>query len=152
MLAATNKFAQAKWLRKLEALLALSLLQLHQSAWSRRCWSRKCIYFMRERAAQLTPIDLSQPYMSTQLLPPWSQHTNSAVGCPLGDMPTKHAVPHLLALGVVLLELQMNGPITARTTNTYPDMKVSTGRPGQNFSGSLVLCSLCFSLFLYVPM
>jgi hypothetical protein len=29
---------------------------------------------------------------------------------------------------------------------------VSTGRPGQNCSGRLVLCSLCFSLFLYVPM
>jgi hypothetical protein len=112
MLAATSKFAQSLWLKKQKALLALklaySLLYLWESVWSRSYWSRRCIFFMRDRAAQSASIDMAQPYVPTQLFPLNMQHV---AGSHSGDMSTKHTVPHLLALGVLLLELQMHGPI-----------------------------------------
>jgi hypothetical protein len=123
-LAATSKFAQSLWLKKQKALLApklaSSLLYLRESVWSRSYWSWWCIFFMRDRASQSTPIDMAQPYVLTQLFSLKMQHV---AGSHSGNMSTKHAMPHILALGVLLLELQMHGPIMDSSNPPKPDIR-----------------------------
>ncbi len=124
MLAATSKFAQSLRVKKQKALLALklaySLLYLRDSVWSRSYWSPRCIFFMRDRAAQSSSIDMARPYVSSQLFPLRMQHV---AGPHSGNMSTKHAVPHLLALGVLLLELQMHGPIVDSGSPSTSDIR-----------------------------
>ncbi len=152
----TGLYAHKRWLKKEKAQLALtlaySLLQLHGSAWQRRYWSLQRILFLRNRGTTPEPSCLEQPYVSTELLPPGLRRASVS---PCADAATAagginahdHPVPGLLALGVVLLELHLNRPVTDHGTAASPNMRLTVLKEldksddmGMNYHNAIAAC------------
>ena len=92
--------------RILAVVLANSLLQLCESPWFSKEWSKKDISFFYKSANQ---VDLKRPYIST-----FFQNTQQ------GDDPEAmlriHPNQSILALGILLLEIQVGKPIESQRT------------------------------------
>lgn len=116
------QYYNKRWLAKEKAILAVvlahSLLQLHESEWLHRYWSKRHISFLRDRGFNFTKsarFNLERPYVSTKIsrfeAPCEFEPANDSISL------ANHPVPSLLALGVLLLELHLNSSIDVEPTN-----------------------------------
>ena len=119
---------RARWLDKEKAMLTVilshSLLQLDGSQWLKRDWRTEQISFFQDEEisiAKNTRFKLDHPYVSAEIMAPRGPPKKRG-----GPFPKSrgHPIPSLLALGVILIELHLNGPIeTAGVPNPMDDLQ-----------------------------
>jgi hypothetical protein len=93
--------------RILAVVLANSLLQLCESPWFSKEWSKKDISFFHKSANQ---VDFKRPYLSTHFQDP--QHSADPEA-----MLRIHPNQSILALGILLLEIQLGKPIESQRSS-----------------------------------
>lgn len=99
--------------RRLALILSHSLLQYHDSAWLCSEWGKSHISFFY--SSEDKP-DLQRPYLSTRFDNPWSEICEA-------DMNRFHRNPSVLALGILLIEIDLEKPIEkCRTTTENPNL------------------------------
>lgn len=92
--------------RRLALILSHSLLQYHDSAWLGSEWGKKHIFFFHLGDKP----DLQRPYLSTSF-------NNPQLGIIDADKSRFHRNPSILALGILLIEIDLEKPIeTCRDT------------------------------------
>ncbi len=90
--------------RILAVVLANSLLQLCESPWFSREWSKEDISFFHKSTNR---VDLKRPYLSTHFQDPQQKDDPEA-------MLRIHPNQSILALGILLLEIQLGKPIESQ--------------------------------------
>ena len=81
-------------------ILSISLLRLHSTPWLTGTWTKKNIFFTRIKDDPSAPVDTSRLYMS-----PPEEFDATQVQSNQAEDKTDNAAKHLLALGIMLLEL-----------------------------------------------
>lgn len=94
-----------KFVRKLALTLAVSLLGFHEDTWFRLGCSKESIYFFHSADDK---VDYHRPFIST-----FFEHMARVQASPSRQF---HPNPRLLALGILLIELQSGQPIEALRT------------------------------------
>ncbi|KAF7874883.1 hypothetical protein EAF04_002057 [Stromatinia cepivora] len=104
--------------RRLAVIFAHSLLQLHESYWKNKEWNINHIFFFYEISGTL---DFQRPYLSTIFDPALNGKQ------PHLDLNRFHRNPSILALGILLIELQTGRLIeTFRTDVEKQDVNANT--------------------------
>ncbi|TGO24877.1 hypothetical protein BPAE_0093g00400 [Botrytis paeoniae] len=95
--------------RRLAVIFAHSLLQLHESYWKNKEWSKNHIFFFYDTAGAL---DFERPYLSTVFDPAIDEKH------PPVDLNRFHRNPSILALGILLIEIHTGRLIESFRTET----------------------------------
>ena len=115
---------EPKWLAKekkvLSVILSHSLLHLEGSEWLRGGWRAQMITFGHEQELVLSKaprFSLNRPYMYTSIPSKDAFLTTGLHGSGISDLTISercgHPIPTLLHLGILLLELYLNGPLSS---------------------------------------
>ena len=108
---------EPKWLarekRILSVILCHSLLHLEGTEWLNREWCVETVTFAQDQELSLTKAPrfrLNQPYVSGDIIATEVSLIINTQSLVIGE-PHGHPIPSLLSLGVILLELYLNGPL-----------------------------------------
>ncbi|KAF4976943.1 hypothetical protein FDECE_18415 [Fusarium decemcellulare] len=130
--ASLDKDSQKKLL--LSYLLAKASCDLYDSNWMTDAWSKHEVQFMRQRREKLQNDVLlnHQPFLSSKFehdMSPVEFNSSSTVEAPTRPSRQTHIFPKILALGIVLLEVELGESIE----NHYPEEFCHMdGRPREN--------------------
>ncbi|KUJ15791.1 subtilisin-like protein [Mollisia scopiformis] len=91
--------------RRLQVLLANSFLYFYRSVWAGSNWAKEHIYFCRTEQSGL--LDINRPYLSASC---GNIGNDQNVTLPTLEMRV-HPYPGILALGISLLEIELDHPI-----------------------------------------
>ncbi|KAL6721811.1 hypothetical protein ACLMJK_000916 [Lecanora helva] len=115
--AASHYRKEPKWLAKEKGILAVilchSLMHLEGSQWLQKGWCAQTISLVQgqELALARNPrFSLNQPYISSDIVNNEASLITNAQDLALSE-PSGHPIPSLMNLGVILLELYLNGPL-----------------------------------------
>jgi hypothetical protein len=111
--------------RILAVVLAHSLLQLCGGPWLSKEWDNESIFFLH-RPTDQTLLDIHGPYISTHFKTLQSQANEGSTGG--SDRHALYNHPSILALGILLLEIETGKTIEPAPEDCDPD----TGRPNVN--------------------
>ncbi|KAL2680520.1 hypothetical protein Neosp_008122 [[Neocosmospora] mangrovei] len=99
-------------------LLAKAVWQYYSSPWMREPWNKESVHFLFERrrtkeGQDLTGIFVNEPLLSVSIVPSPSGTDPSHQLAPAGKKPGRlfHPTPKILALGILLVEIQLGQPI-----------------------------------------
>ena len=112
---------EPKWLarekRILSVILCHSLLHLEGTHWLHREWCADSITLCQDQELSLVKAPrfrLNQPYVSGEIIAAEVSLSTNARDLALSE-PHGHPIPSLLNLGIILLELYLNGPLESVT-------------------------------------
>jgi hypothetical protein len=88
-------------------------LELYEGPWLRRDWNKSHICFFPDQ--KHPELDLARPYLSTECTPPQQIKEDQEVA-----RFRIHPYPSILALGILLLELELRKPIEAKRSQDNP--------------------------------
>ncbi|KAK8068573.1 hypothetical protein PG996_007685 [Apiospora saccharicola] len=97
-------------------LLAKSVWQYYSSPWMQEPWNKERVHFLLERrhteGHEVAGIFVNEPLLSVSIARPSCQETiKPKQGRPRSLLKPVHQIPKLLALGVMLVEIQLEHPI-----------------------------------------
>ncbi|RSL97518.1 hypothetical protein CEP52_010869 [Fusarium oligoseptatum] len=120
-------------------LLAKAVWQYYSSPWMREPWNKESVHFLFERrrtneGEDLTGIFVNDPLLSVSIVPNPSKndpsHQLAPVGRRLGRL--LHPTPKILALGVLLVEIQLGQPIESLYDSPEWSLYCPEGKPHRN--------------------
>lgn len=95
--------------RILAVILANALLELFETPWLAKQWNTEHICFFHHSGDQIEPC-VTKPYLSTKFDEFQAENTSQ-------DIHRIHPIPSVLALGVLLLEIELGKPIESERHN-----------------------------------
>lgn len=118
LLGASSRYKkEPKWLAKEKCIFAVilchSLLHLDGTQWLKDGWHAeniKCVQDEQLCLAKATRFQLNHPYISADIMAADASLTTAAQSLTV-DKSHGHPIPGLLTLGIILLELYLNGPL-----------------------------------------
>ncbi|KAK3376206.1 hypothetical protein B0T24DRAFT_216608 [Lasiosphaeria ovina] len=122
--------------------LVSSILQLSETPWLQQPWSKENVRFLRLKDNCDGSMDIRHPYL-----------IDGRLGAALSDRRTPVDGPNMLALAIMLLEIQSGTPIESvrqggeedlTTAKRWLDMRLGMGRLTCQFAGAITFCLQCY--------